>query len=161
MHLRFHAGNPSQKYAVAKASAPPRNLATGGRRVCLVRLCCAERQGVEGEELSMENVQKSVNLTACIGVSFLQESQASELLENVEIIPVQQYMLLERPTLRRGSVQSLVEGLPAAKWYETEGIAPGSMKDVGTDENPAGSRCPVRIPHPYSSHMSTMPPHLG
>jgi hypothetical protein len=79
-------------------------------------------------------------------LSFSQESQASELLGNVEIVPVQQYMLVERPTMRRYPIQSLAESLPAERWYETDGVAPGSMKDVGNDENPAGSRCPVRIP---------------
>jgi hypothetical protein len=47
--------------------------------------------------------------------------------------------------MRRYHVQSLKEDLPPERWYEADGVAPGSMKDVGNDENPANSRCPVHI----------------
>jgi hypothetical protein len=74
--------------------------------------------------------------------SNLQESQSSELLETFEIVPLQE---LHGPTDFQSLEAPPLGSLPAERWYETEGVAPGTMKGVGSDENAAGSRCPVSL----------------
>ena len=53
-----------------------------------------------------------------------QESQPAELIEDVEIIPVQQIAFMDGPAAARYPFQSLADALPADRWYETDGVAP-------------------------------------
>ena len=114
-------------------------MATGSWSVCPVCIHCSQRESSEGENSNCQTLglasQSSCNFEIR---NILQESQPVQLLEDVEIIPLQNIELTDGLNLARSPryrTQALSNDLPAERWYETDGVAPA-----------VGSRCPVQFP---------------